>query len=200
MLTVREGGRGRPAFRAFFRRRHKMSEIVSRGMPSRGLNSCAAMNRKKIIGSQRINAMAVRALVLPATRSAVKLGFSNNLPKLAGPALLAKAKTNAARDSSVQNVQMRAKSSSDKSQRALMKRELSSTTAMMAPSIKNPVCQPQKSSAAASRKRGVFITGTALVQSAPPPACENDRVRRASGRVQRVGWRGGHHNHHQDRD
>ena len=52
-----------------------MTEIVSGGMPSRELNACAAMNRKKIIGSQRSSDATVRALALPALRSVAELGF-----------------------------------------------------------------------------------------------------------------------------
>src|SRR5580698_1672598 len=99
-------------------------------MPSEGLKVCAAMNRKKIMGSQRNIASAVIVLALPASRSEVTLGFSNNSLKPEGPPLLLKAKITAANSSTKEKVQMRANSSSENSQRALMKRELSKMSAM----------------------------------------------------------------------
>ena len=67
-MTVRVGGSGKPAFRAFRHRQRRMSEMVSRGMPARELKACAAIKKKKIIGSQRIMAAAVLALAVPALR------------------------------------------------------------------------------------------------------------------------------------
>src|ERR1041385_5737379 len=52
---------------------------------------------------------------------------------------------------------MRLKSSSDNSQRAWTNCVLSSATAIAAPTMRKPDCQPQKSSAAPRRKGGGFM-------------------------------------------
>ncbi len=69
----------------------------------------------------------------------------------------------------MQKVQMRLKSSSENSQRALIQRVDSSVTAIKIPTNKNPVYQPQKISAAASSKGGVFIDEISICK---PPACK----------------------------
>src|SRR6266403_758480 len=61
------------------------------------------------------------------------------------------------KSSSVQNIQIRLKSSSDNSQRAVVQREPSRTIAIKRAGIRKPVCQPQKSKEAPRRKRGDFI-------------------------------------------
>ena len=52
-----------------------MTEMVSGGMPSRELYACAARNRKKIIGSQRMSDATVRALAVLALWPVPGLGF-----------------------------------------------------------------------------------------------------------------------------
>src|SRR5439155_13641551 len=61
------------------------------------------------------------------------------------------------KNSSVQKIQMRLKSSSEISQRTWTHRELSSTSAMSSPGRTKPVSQPQKRRLAPRRKGGVFI-------------------------------------------
>jgi hypothetical protein len=68
-----------------------MREMVSSGMPSRELKAWAAMNRKKIIGVQRMSVARVRALAVPALRWVKKLGFWNRPRKSATPSLAVKA-------------------------------------------------------------------------------------------------------------
>ena len=57
----------------------------------------------------------------------------------------------------MQKVQIRPKSSSENSQRALIHRVHSSVSAIKIATHKNPVCQPQNNSAAPISKGGVFI-------------------------------------------
>src|SRR5712672_2781064 len=52
---------------------------------------------------------------------------------------------------------MRLKSWSENSQRALIQRVDSNVRPIISPTARNPVCQPQKASAAPSNKGGVFI-------------------------------------------
>src|ERR1043166_640993 len=61
------------------------------------------------------------------------------------------------RNSRVQKIQMRLKSSSEMSQRTWTHRELSNTRAMSSPGRTKPVSQPQKRRLAPRRKGGVFI-------------------------------------------
>ena len=63
-----------------------ITEMVSGGMPSRELNACAATKRKKIIGSQRINAATVRALALPGAALGGRTGVLEEAAKLPRPA------------------------------------------------------------------------------------------------------------------
>src|SRR6266436_6857134 len=91
IFTALAAGKGWPSLFALFRRRRSISEIVCSGMPSRELNACAAMNRKKIIGCQQISDAAVRALLTPACRSVTGFGSEKSPRKFAGPWLLVKA-------------------------------------------------------------------------------------------------------------
>src|SRR5215471_15488388 len=59
--------------------------------------------------------------------------------------------------SNVQNIQMRLKSSSDRSQRRLTQRELSRITAIKNAGSRKPVCQPQKNNDAPRRNGGAFM-------------------------------------------
>src|SRR5262245_6382675 len=68
ILTFRRGGGGWPCFRARFQRSRMINEIVSMGMPWLEENAWAPIKKKKIMGSQRISAAAVRALAVPALR------------------------------------------------------------------------------------------------------------------------------------
>ena len=91
MSTPRAPGNVWPSLRAFCQRSRMITEMVSGGTPSRELNACAAMKRKKIIGSQRINAATVRALALPILRSVARLGFWKNPRNSPGPPVEVKA-------------------------------------------------------------------------------------------------------------
>ena len=91
MSTLCAAGRVWPSFRAFCHRSRMMTEMVSGGTPSRELKACAAMKRKKIIGSQRISAATVRALALPILRSVARLGFWKKPRNSPGPPVEVKA-------------------------------------------------------------------------------------------------------------
>src|SRR5256885_16486615 len=97
MLTLRDAGNGFPSLRAFFHLHCKMNEIVSSGTPSRALNDCAVMNKKNVIGSQRITAATERAMAGPTFLSVPRLGLGKNPGKLAGPSLAVKEKTHTAK-------------------------------------------------------------------------------------------------------
>src|SRR2546423_7862231 len=179
MLTLRAYGKGWPSCRAFFQRRRMIREITCSGTPSRVLKVCAATKRKKIIGSQRIIEAIVLAVLRPALRSVRRFGCENMPVKLAGPSFEAKANTVAASKSSAQKIQIRLKSSSDKSQRAWTSRELSMSRPMTRPGRNNPLCHPQKTSAAPSNRGGGFMSvspalllGAALVVIEEEVSCQ----------------------------
>ena len=91
MSTLRVAGNVWPSLCALCHRSRRMTEMVSGGTPSRELNACAAMKRKKIMGSQRINAATVRALALPTLRSVFRLGFWKKPRNSPGPPVEVKA-------------------------------------------------------------------------------------------------------------
>jgi hypothetical protein len=91
MFTLRAAGNAWPSLRAFCHRSRSITEMVSGGMPSRELNACAVMNRKKIIGSHRISDAIVRALAVLALRPVPGFGFWKKPRNSPGPPVEVKA-------------------------------------------------------------------------------------------------------------
>src|SRR6478735_8794726 len=110
-----------------------------------------------MIGNHRTTAAAVRALAVVAACGFPEVSSPSKKPTLEGPSFELNAYSAAPNNSNVQKVQIRLKSSSEKSQRTLKTNAPSRMTASKALGKNNCDCQPQKSSAVPNKNGGGLI-------------------------------------------